>query len=285
MRLREYVSLTKPKIAFLNILTAVTAFLLAGGGATERLLILILAGYFAVGGASAINHYIDRDIDATMQRTRNRPLPSGRLSPAVKAIIFGVVLSVSAVIIATLFLNLLTAFFIGLGILIYILVYTIWLKRRTPWNIVIGGSAGSCSPLAGWAAAADNITLLSILLAILVFLWTPGHFWGLALRAEQEYKRAGLPMLPTVAGRNTTAKLIAVSNFITVACWLAIAFLLKSSISYLIITAPLTLWIAVDSIRLIHRPDDNLAWRIFKISSPWLAVLMLGSLMHVVVGF
>ncbi len=281
--MRSYLELTKPKIALLNIATAFTGYLLGGGGGWG-LLILFIVGYLAVGGSSAVNHYLDRELDARMSRTRRRPIPSGRIHPPEKALIFGLALLTSAIMVSALFLNLLTAIFVGLGAAIYLVVYTMWLKRRSVWNIVIGGAAGSCSPLAGWAAATGSIDLLPLLLALLIFLWTPGHFWSLAMRASEDYRRAGIPMLPAVKDARATSVMILLSNIATAASWLGIAFLLPSNLSYLALTSALTALIMIDSIRLVRHPESGIAWRIFKASNPWLAAAMFGTLLHVIIG-
>ena len=279
-----YLSLTKPKITLLNILTSVAAYLMARGG-LDGLAYLVASGYLAVGGASAINHFLDRRLDALMSRTSHRPLPRGLIKPW-RAAAFGLVLSASSVILSLAYLNALTSFFIALGILFYLVVYTIWLKRRTPWNIVIGGFAGSCAPLAGWAAATGTVGLPAVLLALLVFLWTPGHFWGLAIRAKRDYERAGVPMLPVVAGEARTARAIAWSNLLLVPVWLAIGLTMPLTplTAYLILTAPATIALLGYSIKLTLDPSPSLAWRVFKISSPWLAIVVLSALVQTVIA-
>ncbi len=281
--MRSYLELTKPKIALLNIATAFTGYLL-GGGDSWGLLVLFLIGYLAVGGSSAINHYLDRDLDARMSRTSRRPLPSGRIHPPEKALVFGIALLSSSLIASIIFFNILTAVFVGLGAAIYLLVYTLWLKRRSVWNIVIGGAAGSCSPLAGWAAATGSISTLPLLLALLIFLWTPGHFWSLAMRASEDYRRARIPMLPAVRDARTTSIMILVSNVATAASWLGVALLLPSNLSYLALTSALTILIIIDSVKLVRHPESKIAWRIFKASNPWLAAATFGTLLHIVIG-
>lgn len=278
---RLYLSLTKPKITLLNIATSVTAYLLGGGGPVG-LAYLVLVGYLAVGGASAINHYLDRRIDSLMRRTSSRPLPRGLIKPAWKVAFFGVALLLTGLVLSLHLLGPLASFFVALGGFFYLVVYTVWLKRRTPWNIVIGGFAGSCAPLAGWAAATNSVSLLSVLLALLVFLWTPGHFWGLAMRARADYERAGVPMLPVVSGEYKTARAIAASNLLLLPPWLAIALMLPtdSLLAYLAITTPITIALLYYSLKLVINPSKSLAWTVFKISSPWLAVTTLGLLVN-----
>jgi protoheme IX farnesyltransferase len=280
-----YFGLTKPKITVLNIVTAVTAFLLGGGDPSE-LVYLVVSGYLAVGGASAVNHYLDRKLDSLMSRTSNRPLPRGLIKPAWKAAVFGIALSLASIALSFYLLNPLTSFFIALGIVFYLVVYTMLLKRRTPWNIVIGGFAGSCAPLAGWAAATNTVGLLAVLLALLVFLWTPGHFWGLAIRAKTDYEKAGVPMLPVVVGEVKAARAVAWSNMSLLPPWLTIALLLSSSssLAYLVLTAPITLLVLFYSVKLALNPNPALAWKVFKISSPWLAVATLSALVQLALG-
>src|SRR5208337_2143711 len=175
------------------------------------LILLCVAGFLAAGGAGALNCYVERSLDSGMRRTQHRPLPSHRISDNV-AISIGVGFSICGVALAALFLNVLTAFLIGLGVFWYVLVYTLWLKPRTKWNIVIGGAAGCFSALAGWAAVTGSISFVAFLVAFLIFLWTPGHFWGLAIAKAKEYAKVQVPMLPVVDGVQKSAVYAAVSN-------------------------------------------------------------------------
>lgn len=210
--LRDYLSLTKPRLTSLNLLAGATGFLLASGLPVDLRAfgLLMAAGYLSVGGSLALNAYLDRDIDPLMGRTALRPLPTGRLSPR-RALAFSLAVLAAGLAAAGL-LNPLTLLFVGGGSAFYIGVYTLWLKRRTPWNIVIGGGAGSFAPLAGWAAATGSVGFPAAFLAVLIFFWTPGHFWGLALRHKEDYERAGVPMLPVVAGERRAARWTALSN-------------------------------------------------------------------------
>jgi protoheme IX farnesyltransferase len=199
--LRDLIALTKPAIMSLLLVTALGGMFLAAGGVPPFHLVLatMLGGAFASGGASALNHYFDRDIDERMRRTSRRPLPSHRVSPRV-AIAVGVILNVLAFALLALVANLLAAILAIVGTLFYILVYTLWLKRTTVQNIVIGGAAGAIPPLVGWAAVANNVDLPALYLFAIVFFWTPAHFWALALLIRDDYDRAGIPMLPVVHG-------------------------------------------------------------------------------------
>ncbi|HTH71168.1 MAG TPA: heme o synthase, partial [Candidatus Saccharimonadales bacterium] len=199
--LRDLIALTKPAIMSLLLVTALGGMFLAAGGVPPFHLVLatMIGGAFASGGASALNHYFDRDIDERMRRTARRPLPGHRVSPRT-AIAFGVILNALAFVVLALVANVLAASLAIVGTLFYILVYTLWLKRTTVQNIVIGGAAGAIPPLVGWAAVANNVDLPALYLFAIVFFWTPAHFWALALLIRDDYDRAGVPMLPVVHG-------------------------------------------------------------------------------------
>jgi protoheme IX farnesyltransferase len=204
--MRDLVSLTKPAIMSLLLLTALGGMFLAARGVPPFgiLAATLIGGAAASGGASSLNHYFDRDIDERMRRTRHRPLPAHRVSSNV-AIVWGVALNVIAFIVLAVFANLLAASLALAGTVFYILVYTIWLKRTTAQNIVIGGAAGAIPPLVGWAAITGSLDLSAWLLFAIVFFWTPAHFWALALLIRDDYERAGVPMLPVVRGDEATA--------------------------------------------------------------------------------
>ena len=210
---RDYTTLTKPGISALIVLVAVAGFFLAQPGTPDlgRLAILVVTGGTASAGAAMLNHYLDRDLDALMRRTRHRPIPEARIDPGERVAVAGIVLSVVAVGAASWFLNPLTGFSIALGGLTYVVVYTLWLKRRSSWNIVIGGFAGSAPALAGSAAAVGTWTPAVAAFALLVFLWTPPHFWSLALLLRNDYQAAGLPMLPRMDDPGYSGKVVVVS--------------------------------------------------------------------------
>lgn len=271
---RDLLSLTKPKITLLNVGSAVSCFFMAGGS-LEGAVALFMVGYLASGGSSVLNNYLDREIDGKMRRTAERPLPSGRVSERA-ALALGLLLSAASIVSAAILFNPLTATMIALGILSYVIVYTVLLKRRTDWNIVIGGVAGSFPPLAGWAAARNTIGLEALLVALLVFLWTPGHFWALSIRAEKEYRAAGLPMLPVTRGVDRAVTAIALSNILMLAGWAALAAVLKSPAAFLLVTAPITVLIALYTAKLAKTREREDSWRLFKISSPWLLFVQLG---------
>jgi protoheme IX farnesyltransferase len=203
----DYVELTKPKVQSLLLLTTVCAMEIAGDPSLGLIALTVLGGYLSAGGAGAVNHYFDRDIDALMSRTANRPVPSGRVAPRA-ALAFGVVLAALSFALLATTVNLLAATLALCGFLGYVFVYTVWLKRRTPQNIVIGGAAGAVPPLVGWAAVTGGLGGMPLYLFAIVFFWTPPHFWALSLLMKKEYERVGVPMLPVVRGEHETRKQI-----------------------------------------------------------------------------
>jgi heme o synthase len=199
----DYVDLTKPKVQSLLLFTTVMTMEVAGDPSVSRVALTCAGGYLSAGGAGAINHYWDRDIDARMHRTANRPIPSGRVSPAA-AVRFGIALQVASFLLLSLTVNVLSAVLALGGFVGYVGVYTMWLKRRTPQNIVIGGAAGAMPPLVAWAATRGSISWTAVYLFAIVFYWTPPHFWALSLLMKDEYADVGVPMLPVVRGEDTT---------------------------------------------------------------------------------
>jgi protoheme IX farnesyltransferase len=205
--LADYVTLTKPRVQTLLLFTTVTTMLVAGSPSVRLVLLTCLGGYLSAGGAGAVNHAYDRDIDARMARTADRPVASGRVS-ARAATVFGFVLAALSVVVLWLWVNPLAAMLSLSGFVGYTLVYTVWLKRRTPQNIVIGGAAGAVPPLVGWAAVTGGLDGMAIYLFAIVFFWTPPHFWALSLLMKGEYERVGVPMLPVVRGEDETRRQI-----------------------------------------------------------------------------
>ena len=200
----DWINLLKPRVVVLVVFTGVIGLAVAPGHLNPVLAFTaILAIAVAAGAAGALNMWYERDIDALMRRTRNRPIPAGRIEPDA-ALSYGIFLSVASVVVMGLATNMVAAAALAVSIAFYVLIYTVWLKRRTAQNIVIGGAAGAFPPVIGWAAVTGHIGLLPVLLFAIVFLWTPPHFWSLALFAEIDYARAGVPMLPVVAGPRHT---------------------------------------------------------------------------------
>ena len=204
-----YVNLTKPRIIVLLLITTLAGMVIAARTIPpiELILATMVGGAFAAGGANAINCYIDRDIDRLMHRTRRRSLPAGRVAPR-NALIYGLVLGALSFVTLASFANLLTAALAQFGLLFYVLIYTGYLKRSTPQNIVIGGAAGAMPPMVGWAAVTGSVDLTALYLFAIVFFWTPPHFWALSLITAQDYARAKIPMLPLVFGETETRRQI-----------------------------------------------------------------------------
>ena len=206
----DYIALLKPRVMSLVIFTAFVGYVLAPGALHPVLgAIAILAVAVGAGASGAINMWYDRDIDAVMARTKGRPIPAGRVN-ADEALAFGVVLSIGSVVVMGLAVNWLAAGLLALTIVYYVFFYTMWLKRRTPQNIVVGGAAGAFPPMIGWAAATGEVSIESLVLFAIIFMWTPPHFWALALYRSGDYRAAGVPMLPVVAGRAETRRQIVI---------------------------------------------------------------------------
>jgi heme o synthase len=203
----DYVELTKPKVQSLLLLTTVTTMEVAGSPSASKIALTCVGGYLSAGGAGAVNHCLDRDLDARMRRTASRPVPSGRVSPRA-ALIYGFTLAASSFVLMSLTLNVLAASLALAGFVGYVGVYTLWLKRRTPQNIVIGGAAGAMPPLVGWAATRGSLSWTAVYLFAIVFYWTPPHFWALSLLMKDEYAKAGVPMMPVARGERETRRQI-----------------------------------------------------------------------------
>ncbi len=219
--LRDWIALLKPRVMTLVVFTGLIGLLVAPGHLHPVLAYTaVLCSAVAAGACGAINMWYDRDIDALMRRTRNRPIPAGRIAPG-EALGFGVTLAVAAVIVMGLAINLAAASVLALSIGFYVFVYTMWLKRRTPQNIVIGGAAGAFPAVIGWAAVTGSVDLVPLILFAIVFFWTPPHFWSLALWANDDYRRANVPMLPVVAGAKETRRQIVLYSLVLVPLSLA----------------------------------------------------------------
>jgi protoheme IX farnesyltransferase len=265
-------ALTKPKVQLLLLFTTVTTMLAAGAPSASLVLATCIGGYLSAGGAGAVNHWYDRDIDAAMPRTADRPVPAGRIAPGA-ALAFGIVLGAASFAWLALTTNLLAATLALSGFLGYTLLYTVWLKRRTWQNIVWGGAAGAVPPLVGWAAVTGGLEGLPIYLFAIVFFWTPPHFWALSLLMKDEYARVGVPMLPVVRGEDETRRqillytvlLYAVTQLPFCAGGLGTTYLLAS-----VILGAAFIWLAV---RLQRRADRRAALRLYLFSLGYLALL------------
>ena len=275
-RLLDYLTLTKPLIMALLLVTTLAAMFVAAGGAPSVALVswTMLGGALAAGGASALNQYIDRDLDAQMARTARRPIPAGRIKPN-EALIFGSALSLLSFLIFALFVNWPAALLSLAGNLYYVLFYTLWLKRATPQNIVIGGAAGAIPPLVGWAAATGSINIPSLFLFAIIFYWTPPHFWALALLKRNEYQRGRIPMAPVVWGETETRRQIFLYSLIVVALTLLLTPAQVTGLFYLAAASVLGLILLIHAGVLMRGGTNRQAWRMYKYSSYYLALLFL----------
>jgi len=278
---RDYVEVSKPRIVVVLVITAVTSLLAASRfDSTQdvawdvtawQLGFLTLAGALASMGASALNHYYDRDIDKIMDRTAKRPIPAGRLAPR-NVLAYGIGISILSVVIAWFTLNPVATGMIALGIFFYVIIYTAWLKRSNASNIVIGGFAGSAASMAGWATATGSIDLLGFLVGWLVFMWTPPHFWCLAIRAREEYASVRVPMLPVLIGNQRTAGYILLNTAILLPYSVAIAFF-GPGILYTAIAAASGSLMLVYHYKLTKNPTPEFAWKAYKVTAPYLVII------------
>ena len=268
----DLLELTKPKVQTLLLFTTVTTMEIAGSPPVSKIALTCLGGYLSAGGAGAVNHYFDRDIDAQMARTAGRPIPAGRIAPKV-ALSYGFVLAALSFLLLWTCVNLLAASLAAAGFVGYVGVYTIWLKRRTPQNIVIGGAAGAIPPLVGWAATRGSLSWTAAYLFAIVFYWTPPHFWALSLLMKDEYAKVGVPMLPVVRGERETRRHIVLYTLLLYAIsqlpFCAGAF----GGIYLGASMVLGLTFIAGSIWLYRRADRRSALRLYLFSLLYLALL------------
>jgi protoheme IX farnesyltransferase len=273
-RALAYLELTKPRIVMLVMITGVPGLLMAAGGMPAPGLFwgTLLGTVLAAASAASFNHYVDRDIDALMKRTRMRPLPAGVLPPS-HALSLGFLLAALAWITLAAFANLLAASIAMASIVYYAVIYSVWLKRRTPQNIVIGGGAGASAPLIAWAAVTGRIELPAVLLAAIVFLWTPPHFWALSLYRREDYARAKLPMLPVTHGEEETRRQIALYSLALVPVTLALAPLGVAGPVYWVPALVLGALFIVFAIQLQRSASVSHAMRLFRYSILYLFLL------------
>lgn len=270
---RDYWALLKPRVMSLVIFTAGVGLLLAPGNMHPVLAFAALLSIaLGAGAAGALNMWYDRDMDALMKRTHSRPLPAGRMAPGT-ALGFGLTLAVTAVSLMALMINWLAAALLAFTIVFYALVYTVWLKRATPQNIVIGGAAGALPPLVGWAAATGGISLEPIVLFAIIFLWTPPHFWALSLYCRDDYQRAGIPMLPVVAGEAATRRHILGYSLILVPVGVLPAVLGMASVAYGVLAGVFGILFIGLAVQVWRSRDHGPARRLFRFSILYLAVL------------
>jgi protoheme IX farnesyltransferase len=272
--LRDYVTLTKPKVMSLLLFTTATTMYVAGDPSPALVLVTCFGGALSAGGAGAINHAVDRDIDRTMARTADRPVASGRVSPTA-AIGFGATLGTCAFGLLALAVNPLAAALSLSGLLGYVFVYTLWLKRATPQNIVIGGAAGAVPPLVAWAAVTGGLSGTAFYLFAIVFFWTPPHFWALSLLMKDEYARAGVPMLPVVRGEDETRRQILLYTILLYAVTQLPFCAGGFNALYLASSMTLGAGFIYCAVRLLRSADRRWALRTYLFSLAYLALLFL----------
>ena len=272
---RDMVMLTKPRIISLLLVTTVAPMFVAGNPGWLLVVVVLVGGYLMAGGANAVNMYIDRDIDTRMSRTRLRPIPSGRMGPR-SVLAFGIALATAATFLLARYTNVLTAVLALAGFYFYVFVYTRWLKRTTPQNIVIGGAAGAFPPLVGWAAMTGTIDLTAVYLFLIVFYWTPPHFWALALLKQRDYGRAGVPMAPLVWGERETMRQMMWYNIILIALTLLPVAFGAFGLIYFVAAAVLGGILLAGVIRVSTTKEWTApAWWVYKYSLLYLALLFL----------
>jgi protoheme IX farnesyltransferase len=278
---RDYLEVSKPRIVVVLVITAITSLLAASRFDSSpdvawdvsawQIGFQTIAGALASMGASALNHYYDRDIDKIMERTANRPIPDGRLS-ASRVFAYGVALCTLSILIALFTLNAIATGMIAIGIFFYVVIYTAWLKRINASNIIIGGFAGSAASMAGWATATGSIDPLGFLVGLLVFMWTPPHFWCLAIRAREEYARVHVPMLPVLIGNQRTATYIMINTAILLPYSVALAFF-GLGILYTTVAAVSGSLMLAYHYKLTKNPTPEFAWKAYKVTAPYLIVI------------
>jgi protoheme IX farnesyltransferase len=270
---RDFLALTKPRIISLLLVTAIMPMYVAGTPSWQLVLAVFVGGYLMAGGANAVNMYIDRDIDDRMARTRLRPIPSGRMMP-LQVLAFGILLATTATFLLARTANVLTAALGLAGFYFYVFVYTRWLKRSTPQNIVIGGAAGAFPPLVGWAAVTGSLDLTAAYLFLIIFYWTPPHFWALALLKQTDYGRAGVPMAPLVWGEKETMRQMLWYTAILVPLTLLPALYGALGTLYLISAVVLDVLFVAGVLRVVRSADwHRHAWSAYKFSLLYLALL------------
>jgi protoheme IX farnesyltransferase len=279
LSLRDYFALVKPKIIPLLVMVALGSTVVAEKGIPPlNVLVGVLGGgALASAGALALNSYLEMGIDAQMKRTRNRPLPAQRILPPSHALFLGLGLIAVGVVLALTTVNLVSSFFIALGAFVYVPIYTIWLKPRTSWNIVLGGFAGSCAALAGWYAVTASSAAIGWILAALVFVWTPTHFWSLAVITGEDYSAVGIPMLPSLLGPARASRYIVANTLLLIPVSLLFSLYLNGLglLFYLAVVVFFDLLLLGTNIKLFVTPTKQNAWLAFKFSSPYLAFVFL----------
>jgi protoheme IX farnesyltransferase len=269
-----YFEVTKPKIWILLAFTAFGGFVVASGKEMSWItgIVMLLAVILGSAGANTLTNYIDRDIDAVMNRTKLRPLPTHRISPASRALIFGLILSVISLLLAAS-LNLLSFIFLLLGIFDNVIIYSRIMKRRSPLNIIMGGFSGGMPVLIGYVAVTNEVTIFSLLLAAIVVIWTPTHIWSLALHSKEDYAKVNVPMLPVVVKERTAVRIIAITSILMVVFSLVIPLYYPLGLIYFISAAILGVAMLVLNLWLFLKPTKEVSWIVFKASSPYLGLI------------
>jgi protoheme IX farnesyltransferase len=276
-----YIEVSKPRIVIVLVITAVASALTATRfDSTPHaawdvlswdLLFLSLTGAIASMGASALNHYYDRDIDRIMERTSQRPIPSHKIAPN-KVFIYGLGMCISSVVASWFLLNPYTSAMIFVGIIFYVIVYTIWLKRNNPLNIVIGGFAGSAASMAGWASTTGSLDVTGFLVGWLVFMWTPPHFWCLAIKSRDEYASVRIPMLPVLVGNEKTATYIFLNTAILLPYSVSLYFF-GLGLLYTLTAAAAGSVMLLYHYKLTKEPTPAFAWKAYKVTAPYLVII------------
>jgi protoheme IX farnesyltransferase len=270
---KDLVALTKPRIISLLLVTTIAPMYVAGSPDWTLVLAVFIGGYLMAGGANAVNMYMDRDIDDRMARTRLRPIPSGRMQ-AEAVLAFGILCATTATFLLARAANVLTAGLALGGFYTYVFIYTRWLKRSSPQNIVIGGAAGAFPPLVGWAAVTGRVDLMSIYLFLIIFYWTPPHFWALALNKQKDYSRAGVPMAPLVWGERETMRNMLWYTLILIPLTLLPTAFGALGVPYFVMAAALGGWLLVGVVRVMRAAEfPKPAWALYKLSLLYLALL------------
>jgi protoheme IX farnesyltransferase len=279
LSLSDYLALTKPKITPLLLMAALGSAVVAERGLPPLVTLagVLVGGALASSGALALNSYLEMGMDAKMKRTMGRPLPAGRIVRPSHALIMGLGLLAAGVVVAAFTLDILATFFIALGAFVYVPVYTLFLKPRTSWNIVLGGFAGSCAALAGWYAVTYSDAAVGWLLGALVFVWTPSHFWSLAVITEEDYTAVNVPMLPSVVGPAAASRYIVFNTLLLIPVSLTYVsyFLGPGFYVYLGVSLVFDFLLLATNIKLFRAPTKDNAWLAFKFSSPYLAIIFL----------
>ena len=269
----DYFALLKPRVMSLVVFTGFAGLLVAPGNLEPLMaLVSILCIAISAGAAGAINMWYERDIDSLMERTCNRPIPAGRIAPN-RALVFGIILNILPILVMGILLNWVAASLLAFAAAFYIFVYTIWLKRRTPQNIVIGGAAGAIPPMIGWASVTGSVNLEALALFLIIFMWTPPHFWALALYRDGDYAKAGIPMLPVVSGAKETRRQILIYTLLLVPLTFLPIILETAGIFYGIVTAILGVYFTWLAIQIVRKEDERSAKRLFGFSILYLFVL------------